>query len=34
MERFNYRASENDPGAIALVLDLADAFERVSLPIV
>ena len=28
MESFYYRASENDPGATALVLDLADAFER------
>ena len=34
MESFYYRASESDPGAIALVLDLADAFEHVSLPIV
>ena len=30
MESFYYRASENDPGATALVLNLADAFERVS----
>ena len=33
MERFKYRAGE-DLGAVALVLDLAKAFERVSLPVV
>ena len=34
MERFKYRAGEEDLGAVALVLDLATAFERVSLPVV
>ena len=34
MERFKYRAGEEDLGAVALVLDLAKAFERVSLPVV
>ena len=34
MERFKYRAGEDDLGAVALVLDLAKAFERVSLPVV
>ena len=34
MERFKYRACEEDLGAVALVLDLANAFERVSLPVV
>ena len=31
MERFKYRAGEEDLGAESLVLDLATAFERVSL---
>ena len=31
MENFKYRAWEEDLGAVALVLDLAKAFERVSL---
>ena len=30
MERFNGKAKEEDPGALALVLDLAKAFDRVS----
>ena len=34
MERFKYRARKEDLGAVALVLDLAEAFERVSLPVV
>ena len=34
MERFNGRAKAEDPGAVALVLDLAKASERVSLPVV
>ena len=34
MERFKYRAGEEESGAAALVLDLAKAFERVSLPVV
>ena len=34
MERFNYHAGERDQGAVALVLDLAIAFERVSFPVV
>ena len=34
MERFNGRAEAEDQGAVALVLDLAKAFERVSLPVV
>ena len=34
MERFNGKAKEEDQGALALVLDLAKAFERVSLPVV
>ena len=29
-----YRAGKEDQGAAALVLDLAKAFERVSLPVV
>ena len=32
MERFKYRAGQEDLGAVALVLDLAKAFEQVSLP--
>ena len=32
--RFNGKAKEEDQGAVALVLDLAKAFERVSLPVV
>ena len=32
-DRLNYFAGERDQGAIALVLDLAKAFERVSLPV-
>ena len=31
MERFCGKAKEEDQGAVALVLDLAKAFERVSL---
>ena len=34
MERFNVRSKAEDQGAVALVLDLAKAFERVSLPVV
>ena len=34
MERFEYRAEEKDLGAVALVLDLAKVFERVSLLVV
>ena len=34
MERFKYRAGEEESGAVALVLNLAKAFERVSLPVV
>ena len=34
MERVNGKAKEEDQGAVALVLDLAKAFERVSLPVV
>ena len=34
MERFKYREGEKDQGAVALVLDLAKAFERVSFPVV
>ena len=34
IERFNGKAKEEDQGALALVLDLAKAFERVSLPVV
>ena len=34
MERFNGRGKAEDQGAVALVLDLAKAFERVSLPVV
>ena len=34
MERFDGKAKEEDQGAVALVLDLAKAFERVSLPVV
>ena len=33
MERFKYRSGEEDLGAAALVLVLAKAFERVSLPV-
>ena len=33
MERFKYRAGEEDLGTVALVLDLAKAFERVILPV-
>ena len=33
VERFKHRAGEEDPGAVDLVLDLAKAFERVSLPV-
>ena len=32
MERFKYRAGEEELRAVSLVLDLAKAFERVSLP--
>ena len=34
VERFNGRAKAEDRGAVALVLDLAEAFERVSLLVV
>ena len=34
MERFNCKAKEEDQAALSLVLDLAKAFERVSLPVV
>ena len=34
MERFDGKAKEGKQGAVALVLDLAKAFERVSLPVV
>ena len=34
MERFHCKAKEEDQGAVALVLDLTKAFERVSLPVV
>ena len=34
MERFNEKAKAEEQGAVALVLDLAKAFERVSLPVV
>ena len=34
IERFNGKAKEEDQGALALVLDLAKAFERVTLPVV
>ena len=35
MERFKYRAAQEDLGAVALVLlDLAKAFERVNFPLV
>ena len=34
MERFNGKAKEEDQGASALVLDMAEAFERCSLPVV
>ena len=34
MERFYGKAKEDDQGALALVLDLAKAFERVSLLVV
>ena len=34
MERFNGKARAEDQGAVASVLDLAKAFERVSLPVV
>ena len=34
MERFDGRAKAEEPGAVALVLDLAEACERVSLPVV
>ena len=34
MERFNGKAKEDDQGALALVLDLAKAFGRVSLLVV
>ena len=34
MERYSGHAKEEDQGAVALVLDLAKAFERVSLPVV
>ena len=34
MERFKFRADEDDVGAVALVLHLAQAFEQVSLLVV
>ena len=34
MERLKYRAGEEELGAVALVLDLAKVFERVSLEVV
>ena len=34
MERFSGKAKEEDQGTLALVLDLAKAFEGVSLPVV
>ena len=34
MNRFYGKAKEEDQGALALVLDVAKAFERVSLPVV
>ena len=34
MERVDGKAKDEDQGALALVLDLAKAFERVSLPVV
>ena len=34
VERFYGKAKEQDQGAVALVLDLAKAFKRVSLPVV
>ena len=34
MNRFEYRGGEEDSAAVALVLDLATSFERVSLPVV
>ena len=34
MERYRYRAGKEDQGASALLLDLAKAFERVTLPVV
>ena len=34
MERFSGKAKAEDQGAVASVLDLARAFERVSLPVV
>ena len=33
MEKFKCQAGEKDQGAVALVLDLTKAFERVSLPV-
>ena len=33
MERFDHRAGEKDPGAITLVLNMAEALERVSRPV-
>ena len=34
MDRFYGKAKEQDQGAVALVLDLAKAFDRVSIPVV
>ena len=34
MDRLNGKAKEKDQGALASVLDLAKAFERISLPVV
>ena len=34
MEKYRYIAGKEDQGAVALVLDLAKAFERVSFPVV
>ena len=33
-ERYKYSAGKEDQGAVALVLDLAKAFERAGLPVV
>ena len=34
MERFNGKAKEEEQGALPLILDLAKAVDRVSLPVV
>ena len=33
-DRFDYRAGDTDRGAVTLVIDLAEALERVGLPVV